>query len=672
MKKFIFVFICIFNAIVSFSQNDTTVINLDGASIVSFQRNTINTGSLMKNDELIRVNYGQEPSNIFKSMPSIISLSDNGTEFGYGYFRIRGLDQTRINVNLDGCPWNEAEDFGSYFANSPDLLSSMNSVKVERGTSASYNGTAGSAGGINLESIDVFADNPSYAYIGGGSFGSNKITITHNAHNNKWGFHIKATASGTEGYRDYGFNDSKAITGKIGYKFNPYHTIDFLTMNGYHKNGQGWIGNTMEELSINPRANGNTKEEDDNWFMSMNRFQYRGRFSDNITFVSSLYYQYQDGSYRMDLDNYMSRMVDENIPKTNVLYDYGLTHHMIGANAMVKVYFDNIILNTGVNAYNYNRKHFSASGGKNVPEEELYSNRGNKIDASSFASICYKPFKNFSMTGNIQYRFVDFSYVDEFDHSLDFNSDKTKWNFVNFGFNAEYNPINAIKAYARYNRVNREPTRSDMFGGNEYYIGELTTTTPEIANDVEMGIESFFDKITFNINFFNMWFNNEFVLNGNYGVNGLPCHENADKSFRRGIEVSADWGIFANLHFDNNASFSQNRVITPTFGEKSHILAPSTTWDSNLSWNADKWLVGLNFNYRSSMFVDMENQHSIPCSYTINCYGNLRFANYELGLYLNNITNRINYCTGTVGADNKTLYFAMARFNFMTSLKIYF
>jgi len=673
MKKLFIAIICLVNATICVAQVDTTeVINLDSVSIISFQRNTVNTGSLMKVEDIVKVNYGQEPSHIFKSMPSIIALSDNGTEFGYGYFRVRGLDQTRINVNLDGCPWNEAEDFGSYFANSPDLMSSMNSIKVERGASAAYNGVAGSAGGINMESINVFSDNPSYVFIGGGSFASYRMTAVANTHNEKWGLHIKATVSGTDGYRDYAFNSSKALTAKVGYKFNSKNSIDFLTMNGYHKNGQGWLGNTLSELEINPRANGNTDKEDDNWFMSMNRLQYKGNFSDNIIFVSSLYYQYQTGSYRMDLDNYMKRMVEPLFPETNILYDYGLTHNMVGANALVKAFWENVTLNGGINAYNYNRKHYSGDKGENVPDEEKYSNAGNKIDASVFASANYKPISQLSIGGNIQYRYVNFSYVDYLDQAMSFNSDKTQWNFVNFNANIEYIPVNSLKIYTRYNRINREPTRSDMFGGNEYYIGELNTTTPEIANDVELGIEGSFDKITFNANLFYMWFKNEFVLNGEYGLNGLPCHENADKSYRRGIELVAEWNVFSNLHFDNNASFSHNRVTTPTFGTKTHILTPSMTWDSNLSWKADKWLVGANFNYRSEMFVDMSNEHSIPNMWTINLFGSVKLNRYELGLNLNNITNNTVYCTGAVGANNETLYFPMAKFNFMTNLKIYF
>lgn len=176
MRKILFTIIGLFAAILSMSaQTDTTHVNLDEIVVSSFYSSSLTVNNVIDTDKLVTDNYGQEPSNYFTKMPSIISLNDNGTEFGYGYFRIRGLDQTRINVTLDGCPWNEAEDYGSYFANSPDLMSSMHSIKVEKGTSSSYNGIAGVAGGIALESVNLYRDTTSYAYVGGGSFGSFKM-----------------------------------------------------------------------------------------------------------------------------------------------------------------------------------------------------------------------------------------------------------------------------------------------------------------------------------------------------------------------------------------------------------------------------------------------------------------------------------------------------------------
>lgn len=349
MKKLFLTLTAIFVAFAASAQIDKDVIDIDEIVVASFYSPSVTATDTITAEEIASSNYGQDPANYFVKTPSVIALNDNGTEFGYGYFRIRGLDQTRINVTLDGCPWNEAEDFGSYFANSPDLMSSLESINLGKGASTSYNGVAGVAGGVALESINIYKENDSYAYIGGGSFGGLKTTAVYNmSPTNDWGLHIKATHQQTDGYRDNSSNKSQAITAKTGYKFNNDATIDFLTVSGFHRNGQGWIGSTLDELAINPNANGNTAAEDDNWFMTMNRLQYKQRFGNTI-FTASAYYQFQTGSYRFDLDNYMTKMVGENL-NSGAIYDYGLTHNMYGANVAAKSYFNSLTFTYGINA----------------------------------------------------------------------------------------------------------------------------------------------------------------------------------------------------------------------------------------------------------------------------------------------------------------------------------
>ena len=208
MKKILIVFLMSLVAMVAAGQEADTL-SINEVTVVSFYRNSIDTGSVIEKDDLISDNYGQEPSHLFTEMPSIFSLSDNGTDFGYGYFRIRGLDQTRINVTLDGCPWNEAEDFGTYFANSPDIMSSLKSIKAERGSSTSYNGVAGSAGGINMESVDLYDRSRAYAYLGAGSYNTYKASIVYNMlPRDGLRLHVKATHQQTDGFREFGFNKS--------------------------------------------------------------------------------------------------------------------------------------------------------------------------------------------------------------------------------------------------------------------------------------------------------------------------------------------------------------------------------------------------------------------------------------------------------------------------------
>lgn len=187
--------------------NDSLITqNLDEfeLTVTSFYRTATTLGSVVDSKSLIKANYGQEPSWLFAKMPSIFAFSDNGTDFGYGYFRIRGLDQTRINVTIDGMPWNEAEDFGCYFANSPDIMADASSISVGRGTSTYNPGTSSYGGSVNIESTNLLKDTTSHVDFGGGSFNTYKSSVSFNSGlMGKWAFHARLTQSQTDGYKEH-------------------------------------------------------------------------------------------------------------------------------------------------------------------------------------------------------------------------------------------------------------------------------------------------------------------------------------------------------------------------------------------------------------------------------------------------------------------------------------
>jgi len=699
MKKIFSFIIVIFITIFAFSQNidttkfvkidtaavDTSIIVrgttedfevLDSVSVVSFYRNDVNVGSLLSHDNLVIENHGQEPSHIFSQLPNIFSMNDNGTDFGYGYFRIRGLDQTRINVTLDSMPWNEAEDYGTYFANSPDILSSMQTVKVERGTSTLNSGVAASGGSISLESIDLLKSNPSYLYAGGGSFETFKTSAVYNSGLfGKSAVHVKVTHQQTDGFKDYGFNKSNAFTLKYGFYFNDYTSLDFITLNGHHRNGQGWLGNTLAELSTNPRANGNVKEDDDCWNQSVNKLHFKSWLAENTLFNASAYLQYQSGWYNMDLDNYMVRMVDPTWENTGMRYSYGLEYYLYGANVTLTEYGELLNSVFGLNYYRYQREHFMddrvSKHSANIPIEEYYDNIGYKSDGEFFLNNTFL-LDEFQLGFNIQYRYVDFAYKDILTNQYLSRKDlNTTWNFINYGLNAEWNPNDANKIYIRYSEASREPTRTDMFGGNEFYPGELTTTKAERSYDIELGYAVVDDKIEANINYYYMFFKNERILNGQYGLNGLPLHDTATNSYRTGFELSLDWNFIGGFHFANNSSVSKNVVNSENFINKYHILTPALTINTDFYYKNNGLKVGINELYHSKMYLDQANTFEIPYYLTLNLYGNYRYKKWEVGARVNNLLNRINYYNAAESAT-ELLWFRNAGTNFFVDLKFYF
>ena len=83
--------------------------------------------------DLNKLNLGQDIPQLLNFTPSIVTTSDAGAGVGYTGIRIRGSDATRVNVTLNGIPYNDAESQGTFFVNMPDFASSVSSIQIQRG-----------------------------------------------------------------------------------------------------------------------------------------------------------------------------------------------------------------------------------------------------------------------------------------------------------------------------------------------------------------------------------------------------------------------------------------------------------------------------------------------------------------------------------------------------------
>jgi iron complex outermembrane receptor protein len=131
------------------------------------------TQTTLNKQEIKSVFNGQDGAFVLEQLtPSIQVNSDAGTRFtNYGSMRLRGIDQGRINITLNGVPLNDMIDQGVFFSNFTDITRSMESVQVQRGVGTSTNGTASYAGSIGYESEQINTENPEATLtLLGGSF----------------------------------------------------------------------------------------------------------------------------------------------------------------------------------------------------------------------------------------------------------------------------------------------------------------------------------------------------------------------------------------------------------------------------------------------------------------------------------------------------------------------
>ena len=263
----------------SFSQEkvkDTTKINVLNEVTVSSVRakgkNPITFTNVSK-EEIAPRNLGQDIPILLNYLPSVVSTTDAGNGVGYTYMRVRGADGSRINVTLNGIPFNDSESQGTFFVNLPDFASSLESIQLQRGVGTSTNGAGAFGASLNMQTKSY--QEKAFAEISNsvGSFGTRKHTLAFGTglHNN---FELNARLSNVA---SDGFID-RASSNMFGYFFNGNYVtettlIKAIAFGGKQKNYQAWYGIEDPEKLKNDRTfnvagmyfdeNGNMKFYDD-------------------------------------------------------------------------------------------------------------------------------------------------------------------------------------------------------------------------------------------------------------------------------------------------------------------------------------------------------------------------------------------------------------------------
>src|ERR1043166_1524661 len=117
---------------------------------------------------------------LLSDLPSMTFYSENGNGIGYNYVNLRGFDQRRLSVMINGVPQNDPEDHNVYWIDFPDLLGSTGSVQVQRGAGSAFYGPPAIGGSVNLIStpFDLKPSVSLQSLFGFQEFGSQPTTLS--------------------------------------------------------------------------------------------------------------------------------------------------------------------------------------------------------------------------------------------------------------------------------------------------------------------------------------------------------------------------------------------------------------------------------------------------------------------------------------------------------------
>lgn len=606
-------------------------------------------------------NVGQEASFLLSESPSMTVYSDAGGLQGYTYFRLRGIDQSRINMTLDGVPLNEPEDQGFYFANFGDFLNSISSLQIQRGVGTTKNGTASYGGSIQFSSVNLH--DPQYAKVelGYGSFNSYRIAGEYNSGlKNDKGIYVRLSGLGSDNYK---YNaDNRSFSGYVsGGLFKEKYDLRFTTFAGNQRNGMAWAGVSQELIDIDPRTNANVNERDD-FTQTFSQLSHKWSLSDVSTLNTSVFYSYVDGNYDYNWLGYDS--------DPDTLDNYALRSNFAGFFSNYTYEIENLKWTTGVLMDWYARDH---NGTNNYDPSLFYTNTGYKNEASIFTKAMYSLGK-FYVFADLQYRYASFDYEG------DVAFDKLEWNFFNPKGGITFAPQEGWEIYYSIGKTGREPTRTDMFGGYDNLLADSTGapliggTDAEYVIDQELGVRYSKGKWKGSLNGFYMDFENEYILQGPLGPNGLPITGNVESSFRAGIELDLTYTLNDQWSFRNTTSYNYTQVEDQ--GVKfHHILTPEWIVNQDIQYKLRNFEIGTTLRYQSESYIDNANENTIEGYFLLNARVSYIFNEHvQLSVLGNNLTNAVYYNYGYVDSwDNNTnKYLVTAPINFYGNVAITF
>ena len=199
--------------------------------------------------ELNKQNLGQDLPVLLNFTPSLVTTSDAGAGVGYTGLRIRGTDATRINVTINGIPYNDAESQGTFWVNMPDFSSSVSSVQIQRGVGTSTNGAAAFGATVNINTNEFRKE--AYAEINNsvGSFKTRKHTVLAGTGllNNKFTLDARLSKITSDGFIDRAKSDLGSFYLSGAY-FGKASSVRLNVFSGKEVTYQAWEGTPEARL----------------------------------------------------------------------------------------------------------------------------------------------------------------------------------------------------------------------------------------------------------------------------------------------------------------------------------------------------------------------------------------------------------------------------------------
>ncbi len=536
-------------------------------------------------------NLGQDLPIMLSQLPSVVTTSDAGAGVGYTGIRIRGSDASRINVTINGIPYNDSESQGTYWVDLPDIASSIEDIQVQRGVGTSTNGSGAFGASLNIRTNKP--EEKGYVKTSNtiGSYNTRKhnLDVSTGIYNNFYG-RVRLSKIKSDGYIDRSGADLTSFFTEAGY-ISDKTQVKAMVFGGHEITHQAWYGTPEAVINkdvegidtfISHEGYGFTDEQiknlRDNKGRTYNHYTYDNeiddyeqthyqlhlthKFNDNYTFNVS-------GNYTRGLGYFEQYKAKKKVKKFfpdssngkekgDVIVRRWLDNHFLAMVYSLNYKKDNLNITLGGGYNSYDGEHYGKVIWNSWATEQVdyrkqyYFSTGLKKEFNTYLKVGYDITNKLFAYGDLQYRAISHTAEGNNNDLLKINLDKN-FSFFNPKVGLSYAITTNSNMYASFAIANREPDR-DALTKNK------VMPTSENLQDIEFGYKFRNTNLSFLANIYYMNYKDQLVLTGEIDDVGDPAKINVDKSYRAGIELQAGYKINQHFHIDVNATFSKNKI----------------------------------------------------------------------------------------------------------------
>ena len=569
----------------------------------------------LSREELVRSSYGNDLPSALALTPSLIATNETGIGIGATSIRLRGTDATRINVTINGVAMNNPDSHSMYWYDTPDLISSVGSVQVQRGAGVSTNGSGAFGGAVSMTTDALSPEFKGSAVLSYGSYNTNKqaLHLSSGLMRDHWVVDARITHIGSDGYIERGATDLKSYMAQVGY-YGSNTKVKLLSFGGSAKTYLTYNGVSKEDMALYGRryhdsgqyftsdgpftlADGTHvdyyDDQTDNYLQINNQLVIDHQFNSKWRLNSTLFYTYGYGYYNQYKDDawlagYTNLTTDKE--QADLIRHKIMRTHIGGANLSANYRTRSLDLTFGGSWSYYTSPHWGTLSwvdglAANDVAGKWYENDVVKHDANIFARADWTLFRGFvdnelHLFSDLQFRYVGYKAWGTNDNSIWGDEGvymqpidvDVKYPFFNprLGISYIHHRHNVFASVAM---AHREPTRSDFT--DRYMFSDDGYPSPERLIDVELGYNYIAPRLTLGVNLYYMYYHNQLVATGMVNDGDDALNVNVDRSYRRGVELMASWKSTKWLTLSANATLSQNKILdyvdqlkdSPTYGQ---------------------------------------------------------------------------------------------------------